>query len=46
MTNAIVNCDGFLFERVFELTKLLKKYGIGEWATPKSPTIFKPTHRG
>jgi hypothetical protein len=32
MTNAIVNCDGFLFERVFEITKQKKK--LWDWADP------------
>jgi hypothetical protein len=32
MTNAIVNCDGFLFERVFEITEQKEK--LWDWADP------------
>jgi hypothetical protein len=46
MTNAIVNCDGFLFERVFEITKQKKKLWDSNPALLDLPTIFKPTHVG
>jgi hypothetical protein len=36
MTNAIVKCDGFLFERVFEITKQKKKL----WDWQPAPLTF------
>jgi hypothetical protein len=31
----------FCLEEFLRLQNERKKYGTGEWATPKSPTIFK-----